>query len=66
MLTNVKSTNNLLSRIAKIEEEARLVAILRSTPVEQNDRDRHCRTLLADALRRIQEDGKVVGIAQLD
>lgn len=67
-LTNVKSTANLLARIliAKIEDEARLVDIFRSTPVVQGDPDWRCRTWVAGALQRIKEDGGAVGTAQLD
>ncbi|KAK4148703.1 hypothetical protein C8A00DRAFT_47513 [Chaetomidium leptoderma] len=67
-LRNVRSTVNLLARIlvAKIEDEARLVEILRSTPIVQGDSESSCITWLADALRRIREDGKAVGTSQLD
>jgi hypothetical protein len=67
-LANVRSTTNLLARIliAKIEDEQRLVNILRSTPVVQDDPNWRCRTWLAHALHRIKEDGKAVGTAQLD
>jgi len=59
-LPNVRSTVNLLARVlvAKIKNEDRLVAILRGTPVVQDDPSWNCRTWLADALRRIREDGK--------
>ncbi|KAH7196259.1 hypothetical protein BKA60DRAFT_601355 [Fusarium oxysporum] len=45
-LSNVRSTNNLLARIiiAKIEDEDRLVEIIRNTPVVQNDPNWRCRT----------------------
>jgi hypothetical protein len=67
-LTNVRSTVNLLVRvlIAKIKDEDRLVEILRGTPVMQDDPDWRCRTWLADALQRIQQDGKAMGTAKLD
>ncbi|RVX71708.1 hypothetical protein B0A52_03892 [Exophiala mesophila] len=64
-LTNVKSTNNLLVRIliAKIEDEARLVDILRNTPLVQDGPDWRCRSWIADAMLRIENDGKAVGTA---
>ena len=45
-LANVRSTNNLLARIviAKIQDETRLVEIIRNTPVIHNDPDWRCRT----------------------
>lgn len=67
-LANVQSTVSLLARIvvAKIENEARLIEILRSTPVIQNDSNWRCRSWVADVLNRLGADGKVVGTAQLD
>jgi hypothetical protein len=67
-LLNVQSTVNLLARIliAKIENEERLVEILRSVPVVQDDPNWRCRTWLANALAAIKTDGKAVGTAQLD
>lgn len=67
-LPNVQSTASLLARvlIAKVEDEGRLLDVLRSTPVVQNDPNWRCRTWVADALSRIADDGKVVGTAQLD
>ena len=67
-LTNVRTTINLLARIvvAKVTDEARLVQILRETPVVQNDPNWRCRTWVADALRRIEEDGRAVGTSRLD
>ncbi|KAJ4164507.1 hypothetical protein LMH87_006179 [Akanthomyces muscarius] len=54
-LQNVKSTNNLLARIrvAKIEDEKRLLEILRETPLVQDDPEFRCRTWMADVLSRI-------------
>lgn len=67
-LANVKSTNNLLARIviAKVEDQKRLVEILRSTPIVQNDPNWRCRTWVADALLRLAEDGRAVGTSVLE
>ncbi|KAI5455762.1 hypothetical protein BGZ63DRAFT_368375 [Mariannaea sp. PMI_226] len=67
-LENVRSTNTLLARvlIAKIEDNERLVQILRSVPVVQNDPNWRCRSWVADALASIESDGAVVGKAVLD
>jgi len=67
-LVNVQSTNSLLARItiAKVEDEAQLVKILRSTPVVQNDPNWRCRSWVVDVLDRLAADGKAVGTAQLD
>ncbi|QPH18139.1 hypothetical protein C2857_003121 [Epichloe festucae Fl1] len=67
-LPNVRNTNNLLARImiAKVEDEERLEKIFRNTSVVQDDPDWRCRTWMADALSRIEKDGKAAGTAQLD
>lgn len=67
-LDNVQSTTNLLARvvIAKVEDEKRLVEILRKTPVVHNDPTWRCRTWVANALSRIATDGQAVGTAELD
>lgn len=67
-LPNVRNTNSLLARIliAKIEDEGRLIEILRTTGVVQNDPEWRCRTWVATVLGRIAEDGKAVGTAELD
>jgi hypothetical protein len=67
-LLNVQSTVNLLARIliAKIENEERLVELLRSIPVVQDDPNWRCRTWMANALAALKADGKAVGTAQLD
>jgi hypothetical protein len=67
-VTNVQSAVTLLARVlvAKIEDEERLVEILRSVPVVQGDPSWRCRTWLANALTAINEDGKAVGTARLD
>lgn len=63
----MQSTNNLLARIliAKIQDEAQLAEIFRTTPVVQNDPNWRCRTWVADALSRMAKDGKAVGTAKL-
>ncbi|KAJ9413274.1 hypothetical protein FOXG_21994 [Fusarium oxysporum f. sp. lycopersici 4287] len=67
-LSNVRSTNNLLARIviAKIEDEGRLVDIIRNTPVAQNDPNWRYRTWVAQALSQIAQDGMATGTAELD
>ncbi|KID93386.1 hypothetical protein MAJ_10653, partial [Metarhizium majus ARSEF 297] len=68
-LQNVRSTVSLLARIviAKIEDEKRLLKILRKTTIIQDDPDFRCRTWMADALSRIAKaDPKVVGTSELD
>lgn len=67
-LANVRSTNSLLARIliAKIEDEQRLVALLRQLPVVQGDPSWRCRTWVASALSGIAEDRACVGTAELD
>ncbi|KAF4510012.1 hypothetical protein G6O67_001940 [Ophiocordyceps sinensis] len=67
-LDDVRMTNSLLARIAiaKIEDEARLVQILRGIPIIQDDPDWRCRTWISNALVAIAEDGQAVGTAQLD
>jgi hypothetical protein len=67
-LKNVKSTNSLLARIliAKIENEERLVALIRRVPVVQGDPNWRCRTWVASVLAEIAKDGKCVGTAELD
>ncbi|KAI1120106.1 hypothetical protein F5Y10DRAFT_273405 [Nemania abortiva] len=67
-LENVQNTTNLLARIliAKIEDEQRLIALLRQLPVIQGDPNWRCRTWIASALAAMAEDGKCVGTAKLD
>lgn len=52
--------------IAKIEDEDRIVEIIRNTPVVQNDPNWQCRTWVADVLSRTAQDGGAVGTAELD
>ncbi|KAF5547553.1 hypothetical protein FPHYL_10142 [Fusarium phyllophilum] len=67
-LPNIRSTTRLLARIviAKVEDEDRLVEIVRNTPVVQNDPNCRCRTWIADVLSRIAQDGGAVGTSELD
>ncbi|CAO2657606.1 Nn.00g037320.m01.CDS01 [Neocucurbitaria sp. VM-36] len=67
-LENVRATNSLLARIliAKIEDEQRLIALLRQLPVVQGDPNWRCRTWVASALAEIAKDGKCVGTAELN
>ena len=65
----MKSTSNLLARllVAKIEDEKRLLKILRKTAVVQDDPNFRCRTWMSDALLRIAEaEPKVVGTSELN
>jgi hypothetical protein len=57
----------LLARIviAKVEDQKRLVAILESLPIVQDDPNWRCRTWVASALEAITKDGKAVGTAEL-
>ncbi|KAI5369202.1 hypothetical protein Slin14017_G000810 [Septoria linicola] len=67
-LHNVRTTNNLLARIliAKVEDHERLVAILRSIPIVQNDPNWRCRSWIANALAELAKDDKAVGTSQLN
>ncbi|KAK0288901.1 hypothetical protein LTR91_018412 [Friedmanniomyces endolithicus] len=66
--TTYLSTTNLLARIliAKVEDHNRVVAILRSLPVVQDDPAWRCRAWIATALAELARDGKAVGTSQLD
>ncbi|KAL2074290.1 hypothetical protein VTL71DRAFT_8068 [Oculimacula yallundae] len=57
--TDVRSTNTLLARIviAKVENEKRLIDLLRNLPVINNDPDWTCRSWLAKASSDIARDG---------
>ncbi|KAI0532519.1 hypothetical protein GGR58DRAFT_517658 [Xylaria digitata] len=67
-LENIRNAINLLARIlvAKIENEPRLIALLRRLPVTQGDPNWRCRTWIASALAEIEKDGKCVGTAELN
>ncbi|PSN60499.1 hypothetical protein BS50DRAFT_593605 [Corynespora cassiicola Philippines] len=67
-LENIRATNSLLARIliVKIEDELRLVTLLRELSVVQGDSNWRCRTWIASALAEIAKDGKCVGTAELN
>lgn len=67
-LDNVQNMTNLLARIliAKIENEQRLIALLRRVPVVHGDPNWRCRTWISSVLAEIAKDGKCVGAAELD
>lgn len=58
----------LLARltIAKIKDEKRLVEILRGTPVGRDDPGWRSRTWVSEVLKRLAEDGTVVGTSWLE
>lgn len=60
-------TVNLLARVlvAKVEDERRLVSILRSVPIIQGDRNWRCRHWVIDAISALEVDGKAVGTSVL-
>ncbi|KAK4495130.1 hypothetical protein PRZ48_013457 [Zasmidium cellare] len=66
-LPNVRCSNSLLARIlvAKVEDRARLVSILRNVPIVQNDPKWRCRTWIASALEALRRDGKAVGTSEM-
>jgi hypothetical protein len=67
-VSDVRSTNTLLARIviAKVENEQRLIELLRNIPVVNGDPNWRCRTWVAQALAEIAKDGNCVGSSQLD
>ncbi|KAB5572696.1 hypothetical protein GE09DRAFT_1054736 [Coniochaeta sp. 2T2.1] len=67
-LPNAQTSVQLLARlvIAKVEDEARLLAIIRNGPVITGDPNWRCRTWCAGVLQRLKEDGRAVGTSQLD
>lgn len=67
-IPNVQNTATLLVRvvIGKVENLGRLLEILRSIPVIQNDPGWRCRTWCANALTAIAKDGTAVGTSVLD
>jgi hypothetical protein len=68
MSERVKTTATLLARIviAKIEDDARLVELFRTTSLVQDDPNWRCRTWVALVLARLKADGTIVGTSQLD
>ncbi|KAF2273473.1 uncharacterized protein EI97DRAFT_159017 [Westerdykella ornata] len=67
-VADVKQTTTLLGRvlIAKIEDEQRLVDLLRNQPVVNGDPNWRCRSWVASALEAVARDGRCVGRAELD
>ncbi|OIW31575.1 hypothetical protein CONLIGDRAFT_229671 [Coniochaeta ligniaria NRRL 30616] len=67
-LANAQTSLQLLARIvvAKIEDEQRLLKIIRDAPVISGDSNWRCRTWVADILQRLKADGKAVGSSELD
>ena len=66
-LANVRSINNLLARIvAKIQDETRLVEIIRNTPIIHNNPNWRCQTWGFQTLSRIAQDGRATGTAESD
>jgi hypothetical protein len=67
-LGNIRNTTRLLARIlvAKIEDNLRLITLLRRVSVVQDDPNWRCRSWIASALAEIAKDGKCIGTAQLD
>ncbi|KAH7360185.1 hypothetical protein BKA65DRAFT_448361 [Rhexocercosporidium sp. MPI-PUGE-AT-0058] len=67
-VSDVRATNTLLARIviAKVEDEKRLINLLRNLPIVNGDPDWRCRSWLAQALVEIARDGKCVGTSELD
>jgi hypothetical protein len=61
-------TPSLLARmlIAKIEDEERMMSIIRSVPLVQNDRNWTCRSWVADVWAALEKDGKALGTSALD
>ena len=64
---DVRNSGMLLARIVvgKITDEKRLIEIIRSAPVIQNDPNWRCRTWVADVLERVAKDGRAVGTSNL-
>jgi hypothetical protein len=67
-VSDVRSTNTLLGRIviAKVENEQRLINLLRNLPVVNGDPSWRCRTWVRTALAEIARDGTCVGTSELD
>lgn len=68
IVNDVRSTNTLLARIviAKVQNERRLIELLRNLSVVNGDPDWRCRTWVGQALAGIAKDGECVGSSQLD
>lgn len=66
-VNDVQSTNTLLARIliAKVENEQRLIQLLRNVPIVNSESNWRCRSWIAHALAEIEADGTCVGSSQL-
>jgi hypothetical protein len=66
-LRDVRTMNPLLARIliAKIVDERRLVEVIRTTPLVQDDEEWRCRSWIAQVLERLAGERGVVGRAEL-
>lgn len=64
----MQATSQILVRvvIAKVTDRDRLISILRSVPVVQNDPEWNCVIWVKGALEALQKDGKATGTAKLD
>lgn len=67
-VSDIRATNTLLARIviAKVEDEQRLVSLLRDLPIVNGDTNWRCRSWVGSALAEIAKDGKCVGTSRLD
>ena len=67
-VSDVRSTNTLLARIviAKVEDEQRLISLLRNLPIVNGDPNWRCRSWVGQALMAIAKEGKCVGTSELD
>ncbi|KAI9731453.1 MAG: hypothetical protein M1818_007843 [Claussenomyces sp. TS43310] len=67
-VSDVRSTNTLLARIviAKVQDEQRLISLLRNLPVVNGDPNWRCRSWVRQALMEIAKDGKCVGTSELN
>ena len=65
---DVRATNTLLARIviAKVENEQRLVGLLRRLPVVNGDPNWRCRSWVGQALEEIAKDRNCVGTSRLN
>lgn len=52
--------------VAKVEDEQRLLKIIRTAPVTSGDSNWRCRTWVAYILQKLKDDGKAVGRSELD
>ncbi|KAF2222573.1 hypothetical protein BDZ85DRAFT_313592 [Elsinoe ampelina] len=64
-MSGPRSTCLVAVLVAKIEDEARLDAILCGVPVVQNDPNWRCRAWVRDAVNAIAADGRAVGTSEL-